>query len=778
MKYALVRNLWKVSSIFVMVAVLFTQQAMADISSNDVACANAGVDVSDTCFYEACPTAPAAAPAAASGGVTFDDSQSSDTGNQTTIDDDGVDPSPTNSPDHQSSTSYANGKLGALHTNYIALNPGWASANGLVLGDVAALTYKGKTVYAVYGDNHVGNTVHAEISVAAAKALGTSGNDSLTGVHYVVYPGTHTQLAGSVDQSKIDQIGAQAAGGGPTTNSPTGGAITGNLQALAQQILSNSSITFDYGPTGPTGTQFKRMASGQKAETDDGRQVDVEPIILVTILHIAQTHKVNLSALTDGASHTAPTNPHGSGKAVDINILDGSHTTGSDSVANTIINSAAEVLPSGARFGMGNNPFSGTKQISGKSFTAFPDNPTHVHIDVLGVSQTADDSAVTAAGVATPPVTPGAAAGTCCPTPSSGGGGPVLTGSSPDVQAFNFFTAAGFSDQQAAGIVGNMMLESGVDPHKIQGGGESSTPTGTGWGIVQFTPPSNATAAQAAAHVSGVIGDLTTQLQIVLAQLQGKAGSYNETQAGTDIKTTTTYQDAVLAFQGNMQVGGKYYGYERPHDEQASVGARDTFAAQVLKDAGAGGAAGGGPAAGGSCPASAPSSGVTGYSNPLRDWSSLKASRVDEGVDYNGVGPVYAIGNGTIDYASSSTGWPGGNFVSYTLSDGPAAGHEVYVAEDCAISSDILSHTVKQVTSTTVLCKTDSASGNIYIETGWAYPKIDNAIDNGTCYSISNSTSTSYGMNFLQLMKSLGVNLDPEIDHPITCTLPSNWPTW
>lgn len=158
-------------------------------------------------------SAATASPSTGSG-VAFDDSQSSDTGNQTTIDDDGIDPSPTNSPDHQSSTSYANGQLGALHTNYIALNPGWAQANGLTLGDVATLTYKGKTVYAVYGDNHVGNTVHSEISVAAAKALGTSGNDSLTGVHTVVYPGTSAQLAGSVDQNKIDQIGAQASGGG------------------------------------------------------------------------------------------------------------------------------------------------------------------------------------------------------------------------------------------------------------------------------------------------------------------------------------------------------------------------------------------------------------------------------------------------------------------------------------------------------------------------------------------------------------------------------------
>ncbi|HEY5442672.1 MAG TPA: phage tail tip lysozyme, partial [Candidatus Saccharimonadales bacterium] len=164
---------------------------------------------------------------AASNGVAFDDSQSSDTGGQTTIDDDGVDPSPTNSPDHQSGTSYASGQLGALHTNYIALNPGWASTNRLTLGDVAVLTYKGKTVYAVYGDNHVGNTPHAEISVKAAMGL-TGITDpakvgSLTGVHFVVFPGTHTQLANSVDQSKIDQIGAAASGGGsPSSGSPSG----------------------------------------------------------------------------------------------------------------------------------------------------------------------------------------------------------------------------------------------------------------------------------------------------------------------------------------------------------------------------------------------------------------------------------------------------------------------------------------------------------------------------------------------------------------------------
>jgi hypothetical protein len=172
--------------------------------------------------------------------------------------------------------------------------------------------------------------------------------------------------------------------------------ISGDLKSLAQQILSNSNISFDYGPNGPTGTQFKHLADGQQAQTDDGRGVDVEPIILVTILHIAQKHKINVSALTDGSSHTAPTNPHGAGKAADLNILDGSHTNGTDSVADNIVASAAEVLPNQARFGLGTNGGAaiGSKQIGGKTFVTFSDNPNHVHVDVMGVSQAADDKAV------------------------------------------------------------------------------------------------------------------------------------------------------------------------------------------------------------------------------------------------------------------------------------------------------------------------------------------------------------------------------------------------
>ncbi|MGC1177053.1 MAG: phage tail tip lysozyme [Candidatus Saccharimonadales bacterium] len=154
---------------------------------------------------------------ASSTGVQFDTGM--------TVDDDGIGPSH-GDLNHQGQTSYANGTLNADNTSYIALAPGWAANHGLVLGDIAAVQYNGKTAYAVYGDNYMGDQVHGEGSVHLVEALGGNATSSLadSGVHYTVYPGTHTQLAGSVDQSKIDQIGQQASGG----PSSTGGNATSN----------------------------------------------------------------------------------------------------------------------------------------------------------------------------------------------------------------------------------------------------------------------------------------------------------------------------------------------------------------------------------------------------------------------------------------------------------------------------------------------------------------------------------------------------------------------
>lgn len=217
------------------------------------------------------------------------------------------------------------------------------------------------------------------------------------------------------------------AGGSAAASGATGAGISGDIKSLAQQVLDSKNITFDYGDNGPAGTQFKRLADGQKAQTETGRQVDVQPILLVALLYLAQDHKVQVSSLTDGRSHTAPDNPHGMGDAMDIDFFDGAGTNGSDSVAMKIINSLEEVLPSGSRFGMGNNPF-GTQTAHGKTFTSFTDAPNHVHFDVVGVSQAADDAAVQAAsGIAgsTVPGEPGSS-GTCCDNGLVGG--PAGTG--------------------------------------------------------------------------------------------------------------------------------------------------------------------------------------------------------------------------------------------------------------------------------------------------------------------------------------------------------------
>ena len=74
--------------------------------------------------------------------------------------------------------------------------------------------------------------------------------------------------------------------------------------------------------------------------------------------------------------------------------------------------------------------------------------------------------------------------------------------------------------------------------------------------------------------------------------------------------------------------------------------------------------------------------GHAGYVNPLagQQW---QLARTDQGVDYLPVvpEPVRAIGDGTVVFSSTATGWPGGGLISYKLTAGPKAGGVVYVAE-------------------------------------------------------------------------------------------------
>jgi murein DD-endopeptidase MepM/ murein hydrolase activator NlpD len=160
----------------------------------------------------------------------------------------------------------------------------------------------------------------------------------------------------------------------------------------------------------------------------------------------------------------------------------------------------------------------------------------------------------------------------------------------------------------------------------------------------------------------------------------------------------------------------------------------------------------------------------SGYANPFRSTAGLTPERIDSGVDYAGFGPVYAIGNGVVlnVYASD---WPGGTFIAYQLSDGPAKGLVVYTAEDINPNVSVGS----TVTANTVI-------GQMYggphgIEIGWAD---GSAIPNAMARSAGQyqgGNSTAFGYNFSRLLQALGAPGGILQNNP-TGTLPDGWPQW
>ncbi len=162
------------------------------------------------------------------------------------------------------------------------------------------------------------------------------------------------------------------------------------------------------------------------------------------------------------------------------------------------------------------------------------------------------------------------------------------------------------------------------------------------------------------------------------------------------------------------------------------------------------------------------------YQNPLRSVSYLNPERIDQGVDYSGQGPVYALGDGTIENLTNS-GWDFGGydaFITELLSDGPAKGDYVYVAEGCV---PVGSLTIgEKVNSNTVICHMINPSGS-GIETGWAAPPGDGAAIGHPQFN--GTDPTAYGVNYSQLLQKLGAPAGI-MDGPVQGSLPPSWPTW
>jgi murein DD-endopeptidase MepM/ murein hydrolase activator NlpD len=162
------------------------------------------------------------------------------------------------------------------------------------------------------------------------------------------------------------------------------------------------------------------------------------------------------------------------------------------------------------------------------------------------------------------------------------------------------------------------------------------------------------------------------------------------------------------------------------------------------------------------------------YRNPLRGVSGLVPERIDDGADFAGLGPVYALGDAVVTSATGTNfGWPGGGWITYRLTSGPGAGLVVYVAEDITPAVAV----GQRVSPSTVIgTMFDGGDG---IETGWAQPaglSAESELPQAGGIAGLGPFPTRVGVSFDQLLQSLGLPAAPNRTQPAHGLLPAGYP--
>ncbi|MDB5170373.1 MAG: peptidase domain protein [Candidatus Saccharibacteria bacterium] len=146
----------------------------------------------------------------------------------------------------------------------------------------------------------------------------------------------------------------------------------------------------------------------------------------------------------------------------------------------------------------------------------------------------------------------------CCPTDENSAPAASLSGNGNEEKAFNYFLGKGLSKEQAAGILGNMARESGVDPQKIQGGARSKDPAdagANGYGLIQWTAGTRVVGYAKKYGVSGPIYELSTQLEIVWNHMN-KDSPTGQNNILEGYKKITDAADAAVYFEIKMEGAG------------------------------------------------------------------------------------------------------------------------------------------------------------------------------------------------------------------------------
>ncbi|GAA3081482.1 hypothetical protein JOF29_004704 [Kribbella aluminosa] len=159
------------------------------------------------------------------------------------------------------------------------------------------------------------------------------------------------------------------------------------------------------------------------------------------------------------------------------------------------------------------------------------------------------------------------------PSSSSGNScscqGGDLSGTNNQQKVFNYLVQNGYTKEQAAGVLGNMIAESFVEPMMKEGDHPpmATKPAdvmgfGGGWGLVQWTPASKMIQPSRDAGVSDdQISSLAYQLDFLKKQLLGQ-GPLPEKAAGDSLRAATTVEEAARAFAGDFE---RFGGHENPN---------------------------------------------------------------------------------------------------------------------------------------------------------------------------------------------------------------------
>jgi len=161
-------------------------------------------------------------------------------------------------------------------------------------------------------------------------------------------------------------------------------------------------------------------------------------------------------------------------------------------------------------------------------------------------------------------------------------GGGDLTGNNNAQKAFNYLATNGYTKEQAAGIVGNMINESNVEPQRLNGtaSGKVTTPSqalgiSKAWGVVQWYPGKKMIQpSRQAGKDDAIIGSLAYQLEFLKMELLGD-GPVSEKVAGDAVRAAKTVKDAAFQF------GFKFERFTtNPNDP--GFGQREASAKEVL----------------------------------------------------------------------------------------------------------------------------------------------------------------------------------------------------